>query len=317
MQQRIVVTGVAGFVGSNLAKHLLHKGYLVAGLDNLSAGTLENVDERVEFHQVDIGTPEIYPLFEGAYAVFHLAAKTSLIDCLNKPLEAASQNVVGTLNVLEAARKAKVSKFVYADTSAEYEGIHDFPTNEERVKPIGVYAASKHGGATFCESYRELYGMNVALVRYFNVYGPAQDWRRVVPPVMSSFILRMLQGERPIIYGTGEKRRDFIYIDDVNDLHLVILESTQADGRVFNVGSGVNFSVNEIYQFVEEILKTGLQPIYKPDLQGEAEITLADLAAARSLGWKPRIDIREGLGRTVEYLRGKVLKVRSDVAAAQ
>ena len=129
-------------------------------------------------------------------------------------------------------------KFIYADTSAEYEGIHEFPTTEERIRPIGVYAASKHGGATFCESYRQLYGMNVTIVRYFNVYGPAQDWRRVVPPVMSSFIIRMLQRERPIIYGTGEKRRDFIYVDDVNDLHLVILEDSRADGRDFQYRIG-------------------------------------------------------------------------------
>jgi UDP-glucose 4-epimerase len=317
MRQRIVVTGVAGFVGSNLAKHLLQRSYSVTGLDNLSAGTLENVDDRLQFRQVDIRLPEIYPLFEGAHAVFHLAAKTSLTDCLNQPLEAASQNVSGTLNVLEAARKAKVSKFVYADTSAEYEGIHDFPTKEDRVRPIGVYAASKHGGATFCESYRELYGINVSMVRYFNVYGPAQDWRRVVPPVMSSFILRMLRGERPVIYGTGEKRRDFIYIDDVNDLHLVILEHHQADGKVFNVGSGVNFSVNEIYELVEEILKTGLQPIYKEDLPGEAEITLADITAAKSLGWTPRVDIKEGLTRTIEYLQNRVSKAMLGVTSAQ
>jgi UDP-glucose 4-epimerase len=317
MGQRIVVTGVAGFVGSNLAKHLFHNGYSVVGLDNLSAGTLENVDERVEFHQVDIRTPEIYPLLNGAQAVFHLAAKTSLTECLSKPLEAASQNVLGTLNVLEAARKANVSKFIYADTSAEYEGIHNFPTTEDRVKPIGVYAASKHGGATFCESYRQLYGINIAMVRYFNVYGPAQDWRRVVPPVMSSFILRMLQGERPIIYGTGEKRRDFIYIDDVNDLHLAILADHQLSGGVFNVGSGVNFSVKDIYELVEGILKTGLQPIFKPDLPGEAEITLADINAAKSLGWTPRVDIHEGLKRTIEYLQSRVSKTRLTVTAVQ
>jgi UDP-glucose 4-epimerase len=316
MRQRIVVTGVAGFVGSNLARHLLHKGYSVTGLDNLSAGTLENVDKRVEFHEVDIRTPEIYPLFEGADAVFHLAAKTSLVECLNKPLEAASMNVVGTLNVLEAARKAKVRKFIYADTSAAYEGIFEFPTTEERIRPIGVYAASKHGGATFCESYRELYGMNVTIVRYFNVYGPAQDWRRVVPPVMSSFIIRMLQGERPVIYGTGEKRRDFIYVDDVNDLHLVILEDHRAAGRIFNIGAGVNFSVNGIYHLVEDLLKSGLEPVYRPDLPGEAQITLADITAARSLGWKPRVDIGEGLSQTIEYLRSRVSKVKPTVAGA-
>jgi nucleoside-diphosphate-sugar epimerase len=317
MGQRIVVTGVAGFVGSNLAKDLSNKGYSVLGIDNLSAGTIENVDPRIQFQQADIREPEIYPLFEGAHGVFHLAAKTSLIDCLAKPLEAVSHNVSGTLNVLEAARKAKVAKFIYADTSAEYEGIHEFPTKEDRVKPIGVYAASKHGGATFCESYRELYGMNIAMVRYFNVYGPAQDWRRVVPPVMSSFILRMLRGERPVIYGTGKKRRDFIYIDDVNDLHLAILEQDKANGRVFNIGAGVNFSVKQIYDLVEEIMKTGLQPEYKPDLPGEAEITLADISAARTLGWNPRVEIREGLRRTIDYLLSKALKTTLAVADAQ
>jgi len=316
MLQRVVVTGVAGFVGSNLAKHLLQNGYSVVGLDNLSTGTPENVDHRVEFHEADICAREIYPLFEGAEAVFHLAAKTSLVDCLNSPLEAATMNVVGTLNVLEAARKSKVRKFIYADTSAEYEGIFDFPTTEDRVRPIGVYAASKHGGATFCESYRNLYDMRVSVVRYFNVYGPAQDWRRVIPPVMSSFIIRMLRGERPIIYGTGEKRRDFIYVDDVNDLHLIILEDDRSAGRILNVGSGINFSVYEIYGLVEEILKTGLQPLYKPDLPGEAQVTLSDLTAAKSLGWKPKVDIREGLRRTVEYLRGRALRGEQRVVGA-
>jgi UDP-glucose 4-epimerase len=314
MQRRIIVTGVAGFVGSNLAKHLLKKGYSVTGIDNLSAGTLENVDKRVHFHKVDIRDPEILPLFDGAYAVFHLAAKSSLTDCLSQPLDAAYVNVVGTLNILETARKAKVRKFIYADTSAEYEGIHDFPTNEEKIHPIGVYAASKHGGATFCESYRDLYGMNVTIVRYFNVYGPAQDWRRVVPPVMSAFIIRMLQGERPVIYGTGEKRRDFIYVDDVNDLHLVILEDQRADGRIFNVGSGVNYSVNEIYRAVEELMKTGLKPIYKADLPGEAQITLADLRGSHSLGWKPQFDLGEGLKQTIEYLKSRVQQGKISLA---
>lgn len=316
MLQRIVVTGVAGFVGSNLARHLLEKGYSVRGIDNLSAGTMENVDPRVEFHQADIRAPGIYPLLEGADAVFHLAAKTSLVDCLAKPLEAASINVEGTLNVLEAARKARIHKFIYADTSAEYEGIDKFPTTEERTRPIGVYAASKHGGATFCESYRALYGLSVTIVRYFNVYGPAQDWRRVVPPVMSSFIIRMLQGERPVIYGSGEKRRDFVYVDDVNDLHLVILEDDRADGKILNIGSGVNFSVNEIYGLTDELLKTGLRPIYKPDLPGEAQITLADISAAKSLNWKPRIDIRDGLSRTIEYLKSRMLNTKIGLASA-
>jgi UDP-glucose 4-epimerase len=307
MQDCVVVTGVAGFVGSNLAKRLLDRSYCVRGIDNLSAGTLENVDQRLEFHQVDIRDPDLQPILEGADSVVHLAAKTCLTDCLNNPVEAASVNVLGTANVLEAARRANVRKFIYADTSAEYEGITEFPTKEDKIRPIGVYAASKHGGAAFCESYRELYGMNLTIVRYFNVYGPAQDWRRVIPPVMSAFIIRMLRGERPIIYGTGEKRRDFIFVDDVNDLHLLLLEDPRSNGRVFNVGSGVNFSTNEIYRLIEELLQTGLHPIYKPDLPGEAQVTLADITAARELGWKPRVDIHDGLRRTIQYIRERVL----------
>jgi UDP-glucose 4-epimerase len=308
MQNQIVVTGVAGFVGSNLAKHLLDRGYSVIGIDNLSAGTLENVDPRAKFHKMDIRDAEIYPLLREVDAVFHLAARSSLTDCLDHPLEGASVNTLGTLNLLEAARQAQVGKFIYADTGAEYEGITEFPTKEDKIRPIGVYAVSKHGGAAFCESYRELYGMNVTIVRYFNVYGPAQDWRRVVPPVMSAFIIRMLRGERPIIYGTGEKRRDFIYVDDVNDFHMVVLEDPRSNGRVFNVGTGVNYSINEVYQLIEELLQTGLKPIYRPDLPGEAQVTLADITAGRELGWEPKVDIQEGLRRSIQYIQERVLQ---------
>jgi UDP-glucose 4-epimerase len=315
MPMTVVVTGAAGFVGSNLSKRLLDKGFAVIGLDNFSAGTPQNVDQRVRFHQMDIRSNDIYPLFKHADAVFHLAAKTCLPECVRNPLEAASINVLGTLNVLEAARRANAPKFVYADTSAEYEGINEFPTRESEIRPIGVYAASKHGGATFCESYRQLYGIDLTVVRYFNVYGPAQDWRRVIPPVMSSFIIRMLQGERPIIYGTGEKRRDFVYVDDVNDFHLLVLEDQRANGRIFNVGSGTNLSVNEVYHLVEGLLQTGLKPVYKPDLPGEADITLADLTAARSLGWTPRVSVREGLNRTIEYLHKQLPSTKLDIAA--
>jgi UDP-glucose 4-epimerase len=315
MQKRIVVTGVAGFVGSNLAKHLINRGYSVVGIDNLSAGTLENIDSRVEFHKIDIRDAGVHPLLRGADAVFHLAARSSLTDCLEHPVEAASVNTLGTVNLLEAARQAKVGKFTYADTGAEYEGITEFPTKEDKIRPIGVYAVSKHGGAAFCESYRLLYGMNITVVRYCNVYGPAQDWRRVVPPVMSAFIIRMLRGEPPVIYGTGEKRRDFIYVDDVNDFHMTLLEDSRSNGRIFNVGTGVNFSINEIYQLVESLLRTGLKPTYKPDLPGEAQITLADITAARSLGWQPKVDIHEGLRRSVQYIRECVLKAVEASAA--
>jgi UDP-glucose 4-epimerase len=150
--------------------------------------------------------------------------------------------------------------------------------------------------------------MNLTIMRYFNVYGPAQDWRRVIPPVMSSFIIRLLRGKRPVIYGTGEKRRDFIYVDDVNDLHMAVLENPRSNGGVYNAGTGINFSVNEVYHLVEEFLETGLRPNYEPDLPGEAPITLADITAARELGWAPKVEIREGLQRTIQYIQERVVK---------
>lgn len=307
MKKRILVTGVAGFIGSNLAKRLLQEGYFVTGVDNLSAGTLENIDPSVDFEQLDIRSNRIQHLFEGIQAVFHLAAKNCLPECMKFPVEAASVNVMGTANVLEAARTTGVRKFIYADTSAEYEGVTEFPTKENVIKPIGVYASCKHGGATLCDSYRYLYEMNVTTLRYFNVYGPAQDWRRVIPPVMSSFIIKMLHGEQPRIYGAGEKRRDFIYVEDINDFHLQILHDPRTNGKIFNMGSGINYSVKEIYSLVEEQLRTGLKPEYEAELPGEAEITLADITAAKLLGWAPKVDIREGLRRSIQYIREKVL----------
>ena len=303
MRTKVLVTGVAGFVASNLAKFLLARDYEVIGVDDLSAGTLANVDKGVDFHKLDIRSAEIYPLFQGVDTVLHLAAKSSLTDCLTNPIEAATVNVVGTLNILEAAKKASVRKVIYADTSAEYEGIDVFPTPEDHIQPIGVYAASKHGGAAFCDSYERLYGMDITMTRYFNVYGPAQDWRRVIPPVMSAFILRMLNGQQPIIYGTGEKRRDFIYIDDVNELNLVLMTHPKARGRSFNVGTGTNHSVYEIYRAVEDLMQTGIQPEFRPDLPGEATKTLGDITRSRQLGWEPKVSLREGLVKTIAYLR--------------
>jgi nucleoside-diphosphate-sugar epimerase len=307
MKKRIVITGAAGFIGSNLGRHLLDRGYTVVAIDSLTSGTIENLDPRVEFQQLDVRHESLRSLLAGADAVFHLAAKTSLPDCMQHPQEAANVNVQGTVNVLEAARLAGVGKIIYADTSAEYEGINQFPTPEDILRPISIYAASKHGGATFCESYRELYGMDITMLRYFNVYGPAQDWRRVVPPVMSGFIIRMLNGEAPIIYGTGEKRRDFVYVDDVNEFHTRVLENPASKGRVFNVGTGINYSVNEIYEAVESMLQTGLKPIHKDELPGEAEVTLADITESKRLGWEPKFTLQRGLEHTIRYIREKVL----------
>jgi nucleoside-diphosphate-sugar epimerase len=300
--KKVLVTGCAGFVGSNLCKKLIEANYSVIGIDNLSAGTLENVPKKVEFFNLDIRSNEIYSLFEGVDVVFHLAAKNCLSDCLKNPIETSDINATGTVNILEAGRLAKVKKFIYADTSAEYEGVYDFPSKVDTVKPLGVYSTAKRAGALFCESYKNLYSMKITIVRYFNVYGPAQDYRRMIPPVMSAFIIKLLNGEQPIIYGNGEKRRDFIYVDDVNDFHMICIEDQRTDGNIYNLGTGVNYSINDIFNYVENILKTGIRPIFHNELPGEAQITLADISNTKQLGWNPKTDIQKGIRLSIEYI---------------
>jgi nucleoside-diphosphate-sugar epimerase len=303
-----VVTGVAGFIGSNLADRLLAEGYRVIGVDDLSYGVIEQVPPGVEFHRVDIRSPELYPLLEGARAVFHLAAKNCIADCQRDPVETTSINVLGTVNLFEAARRAGVSRVVYAESSALYEGSAVFPTPEEEEAPESFYAVSKVAGRRFAEAYARFHGLELTALRYFCVYGPRQDYRRLVPPVMSAFILQLLRGERPTIYGTGEKRRDFVYVDDVNDFHLLCLTDPRTVGRVFNLGSGRSESVRGIYDLIQELLGTSLEPRYLPDLPGEALETRADIGAAHALGWAPRVELREGLRRSIAYISEHVLE---------
>lgn len=312
---RIVVTGVAGFIGSNLADRLLTEGYRVVGVDDLSYGVLEQVPAGVEFHEVDIRSDAVYPLLAGADAVFHLAAKNCIADCQQDPVETSSINVFGTVNVFEAARRAGVSRVVYAESSALYEGSSVLPTPEDEEAAESFYAVSKVAGRRFAEAYSRFYGLQMTALRYFCVYGPRQDYRRTVPPVMSAFIMRLLRGEQPTIYGTGEKRRDFVYVDDVNDFHLLCLTDPRTVGGVFNLGSGRSHSVREILAQIQGLLGTSIEPWYRPDLPGEAVETRADIGAARSLGWAPRVELEEGLRRSIAYIREHVLESGGALAA--
>jgi UDP-glucose 4-epimerase len=308
---RIVITGVAGFIGSNLADRLLAEGYAVVGVDNLSYGVREQIPDGVLFHELDIRSPKLQEVLRPRDIVFHLAAKNCISDCQQDPVDTASINVTGTVNVFEAARRAGAAKVIYAESSALYEGSSLLPTPEHDVHPESFYAVSKLASIAFAEAYRRFCGLRMTALRYFCVYGPRQDYRRTIPPVMSAFILKLLGGERPVIYGTGEKRRDFIHVDDVNDFHLLCITDPRTDGRVFNLGSGVSHSVNDIYDRVSAILGVNLPPIYKPDLPGEAQETLADIAAATALGWRPKVSLDQGLRSFVEYYQRKGIPCRT------
>lgn len=305
----VLITGVAGFIGSNLADRLVNdKNYRVIGIDNLAYGVKEQIPEGVEFHKLDIRSKDIYEVFKGVDYVYHFAAKNSIVDCQNDPLETSDINITGTINVFEASRRANVKKVIYAESSALYEGSDIIPTPETEVKPQSFYAISKVAGMLFAEGYKRFFNLNSTALRYFCVYGPRQDYRRTVPPVFSAFIIKLLKGEQPIIYGTGDKRRDFIYVDDINDFHIQCMSDNRTDGKVFNLGSGENFSVKEIYEMISELLGSDIKPIYKNDLPGEAFQNLADITGAKNLGWSPKISLKDGLNHSIDFIKSEMAK---------
>ena len=304
---RIVITGVAGFIGSNLAERMLAEGFEVVGIDNLAYGLHEQIPAGVRFYESDIRDANLAGLLRRDDVIFHLAAKNCISDCQSDPVETASINVTGTVNVFESARRAGAGKVIYAESSALYEDVVAMPTPEREVRPQSFYAVSKLAGMAFAEAYRRHYDLRITALRYFCVYGPRQDYRRSIPPVMSAFIIRLMRGEAPVIFGNGEKRRDFIHVDDVNQFHLRCIADSRTDGRVFNLGSGRNYSVLEVYQEVAKALGTTIAPVYRPDLPGEAQETLADISSAKALGWEPQVTLERGLTSFIDYYRSKGL----------
>jgi UDP-glucose 4-epimerase len=307
--KRILITGVAGFIGSNLADKLLKTNdYHIVGIDNLAYGIKEQIPPAVEFIKLDIRDKTIYPYFENIDCVFHFAAKNSIIDCQNDPVETADINVRGTVNVFEAARRAHVKKIIYAESSALYEGSSVLPTPESEVKPQSFYSVSKASTMFFAEAYARFFNLHSTALRYFCVYGPRQDYRRTIPPVFSSFIIKLLKGEQPTIFGTGEKRRDFIYVDDINDFHIQCIDDERTTGHVFNLGSGINYSINEIYNMISDLVGIKVKPLYLNDQPGEAFANLADISFAKSLGWMPKISLREGLKSSIDFIKSELTK---------
>ena len=299
--KKILITGVSGFVGSNLARRLLEKGYTVIGIDPVREGRRNKAPEGVTLHAVDIRTKEIYPFFEGVDTVFHLAAKNDLIACQEDPVETMDINVHGTANVFEASRRAGVKKVIFSSSSAVEEG-------EERLK--GFYAISKVACESVADGYRAAFGLNYVLLRYFNLYGPGQDYTRSHPPVMSAFIVKILKNERPILYeGYETNKRDFIYVDDIQDFHLLCVEDDRVNNKLFRLGSGKSLSMKEVWETVKRVTGSTLEPIIRTPLQNDTPTaTLADIAEAAKLGWKAKTSLEDGLRTQFEWLKGEFAK---------
>jgi len=304
---KVLITGVAGFIGSNLADSLIKNNYDIIGVDNLSYGSLTQVPDSVDFYEADIRDKNIISLFDNVDYVFHLAAKNSIIDCENDPSETFDINVNGTLNIFDIAIKKKIKKVIYAESSAVYEGSKNLPSIESEVFPESIYSISKMATNFMAKEYFKSEQLITTGLRYFNVYGPRQDYRRTIPPVFSAFIINILKGKQPTVFGDGSKKRDFVYVDDVNNFHLMCIDNHKTDNEVFNIGSGKNYSIKYIYEKIKEILQSDIDPIYGENFDFEAQENLANIDKANNIGWMPETELSIGLKKSIDYIKENVI----------
>lgn len=298
---KVLITGGAGFIGSHIVDALLEEGHDVAVVDDLSSGRRQNLPGGVTLHEVDIRSPELREVFksERPEVVCHQAARANVRESLEKPVLYAEVNVVGSVNVLECCRKHGVRKILYASTGgAVYGEPRYLPVTEDHpIHPLDPYGASKHHVEHYLELYQVNHGLDFTALRYPNVYGPRQD-RHGEAGVVAIFTGLMLEGTQPVINGTGDQERDFVFVRDVARANLLSLE--RASGSILNIGGGVGTSVNQIYSQLAELTGFKQGPLHGPAKQGEvSRIFLNPERAHQELGWKVEIPLEEGLSQTV------------------
>jgi nucleoside-diphosphate-sugar epimerase len=303
-----VVTGGAGFIGSHIAAALAAGGARVRVLDDLSTGHRENLDEiggDIDFIHGSVADESLLAkALEGVELIFHEAAIPSVPRSVEAPRQSHIASVDGTFSLLLAARDAGVRRVVYAASSSAYGDQPTLPKVEEmRPDPLSPYAVAKLVGEYYCQVFTRVYGLETVSLRYFNVFGPRQDPGSQYSGVVSRFISSLLSGERPVIYGDGEQSRDFTYIDNVVAANLNAATSTGASGKVINVANGERVTLNQLLAELKEL--TGKQDVTAEYLEprvGDVRHSLADITMARELlGYESKVDLREGLKRTIDW----------------
>ena len=308
-----LITGVAGFIGSALARAVLAQGDQVRGIDNFATGRRENLGEilaQIDFRQVDL--LDLEALREACVEVdyvLHEAAIPSVPKSVLDPLGSNRANVDGTVNLLVAARDAKVKRVVYAASSSAYGDTPTLPKREDMTpNPISPYAVAKLASEHYMISFYRCYGLETVCLRYYNVFGPRQDPTSPYSGVLAKFITLMLKGEAPTIFGDGTQSRDFTYIDNTVDANLLAAKAPAAEvaGRVFNVATGRRVDLNEMFQALKKLTGYSGEVQYGPERGGDIKHSLADIAQAeKHMGYKPKVDFEEGLRRTVDWYRAQ------------
>ncbi|HKT13308.1 MAG TPA: SDR family oxidoreductase [Terriglobia bacterium] len=307
-----LVTGGAGFIGSNIVGELVRRGEAVRVLDNLSTGHIKNLDpvmQKIQWHEADIRNLEgIRTDFEGVNYVIHLAAIPSVPRSVADPLTSNSANIDGTLNVLLAARDAGVKRVVFAASSSAYGDHPALPRVEsQEPRPLSPYALTKLTGEYYCKIFTQVYGLETVSLRYFNIFGPHQSPDSPYSGVLSLFISAYMNGQTPTIFGDGEQSRDFTYIENTVDATLRACTAPDAPGRVINVGTGERYTLNEIIKILDRIFGRQVTPRFDAMRAGDVKHSHADISLARKLlGYEPAVTFEDGLKKTVAWFRSEL-----------
>ena len=314
---RYLITGIAGFIGSSLARALLDQAHEVRGIDNLSTGNLDNLADirhRLSFHHIDLqDIAGVKAACQGIDFILHQAALASVPRSVKDPLTSHESNINGTLNLLIGARDAKVRRIVYAASSSAYGDQPTQPKQEDMLpRPLSPYAVQKLTCEYYIQSFYRAYGLEGVCLRYFNIFGPRQAADSPYSGVIAQFTFKMMAGETPTIFGDGLTSRDFNYVDNAVSANLLacLAPSAVATGRVFNIGTGKSHTLNEVYAAIAGQLGFTSPPIYGPERAGDIKHSLADITrAGEELGYQPKAHFHEGLKKTVAwYLEEKQKK---------
>jgi UDP-glucose 4-epimerase len=317
MKERVLVTGGAGFIGSHLVRRLLADGWAVRVFDNFETGRREHI-AGLDAEIVEADVRDRYALgaaVEGCRYVLHQAALGSVPRSVANPLESFDVNARGTLNVLEAARDAAVSRVVFASSSSVYGDEAEMPKREEaKPKPLSPYALSKLSAEQACGIFTRLYGLETVALRYFNVFGPRQDPQSQYAAVVPRFVTAMLDGERPVVYGDGLQSRDFTYVENVVDANMLAMTAPAESavgpaGGVYNVSCGGRTSLLDLVRELNRALGTELAPAFAPERAGDVKHSQAAIDLARErLGYTPSVGFAEGLERAVAWYASRARK---------
>ncbi len=315
MADRFLITGGAGFIGSNIAQRLIDRGHYVTVIDNFFTGRRENLSQAGEsdrFRLIEADIRNIDAVREACRDVdfvLHEAAVPSVPRSIEDPIGTNEVNVDGTLNVLKACVENKVKRLVYAASSSAYGDTAVLPKKEDMIpSPLSPYAVTKLTGEYYCRVFTDIYGLETVSLRYFNIFGPRQDPNSQYAAVIPRFITAMLKGEGPVVYGDGEQSRDFTYIENVIDANVGACYAPRAAaGRVFNVACGTGYTLNALLGMLEKIMNKKAGQRYLPSRKGDVRHSRADIAgAAEYIGYRIAVGFEEGLKRTVAYFASLV-----------